>query len=602
MEEIIPFGPFSFLGQVGNSQMVEVWVAGEELADGARRPCVIKRVAPAYKDFAALRKVLQEEAQIASLLNHKGIVCLYGSGEIEGLPYIQLELVDGVALRQIGALFTAPAMTVGPVVELGGRICEALAFAHALTSADGQPLNLVHGKLSPANILLGRGGEVKIADFGVSFAGEQDPRHDLIPSPDRVRYLAPEQVQMGNVDGRADLFALGVVMTELLSGHVLLPNGVMAEADIGALVRQRCQSAPRGVVPEQLVELLISMTSPSPELRPASSNDAMLLLQQAWGGLDAPEYVATYLAREVFVNLPVISGEAVEPPAPASGPTEPEAPARGSLDPKQAMLGAANVPGASLQAMSSGPSYPTTGSILLESHEAPPPELLDPSLLQPVAVPQQAPAPLPTDALSPIVPAGGSAAGPPAIAAPRLQAIPLGHVQVPTAPAEVLPAGRVVPVPVARAHPELAGTYRLGPKGVQLLTAYDPYLVSIGVGAGEGGEAADSTKWEYFLIAGDRAGPRIIRKGLDARFYREQTVTLLEGSKLFAERINQILADSRSLPSGVLSARGGTGALDVGVDENERFLKVHEARQPRPMPRETTDLKRKFLRFLGRQR
>ncbi len=547
--------------------MVEVWVAGEELADGQRRPCVIKRVAPAYKEFAALRKVLEEESRVASALSHKGIVCYYGGGEIEGLPYIQLELVDGVALRQLGALFSSPAFTPGPVVELGGRICESLAFAHDLVGGDLQPLNLVHRKISPANILLGRSGEVKVADFGVSFAGEQDPRTDFIPSPDQIRYLAPEQIQMGAIDGRADVFSVGVLMTELLSGHVLLPNGAMAVSDLPALVRERCAASPRGAVPGELTEIVVAMTATAVEHRP-TANDAMLALQQAWGALDEPEYLATYLAREVFVNLPVIGGEPVEP----SAPTEPSAPAAGSMDPTAAMLGTARVPGAALAAMSSGPSYPTTGSILLPPND------------EPIDLSGSAVEPLPSDALNPLPTPPNAGLG-----SARLHPLPAGG------PAPVAAPEAPPPDP----HPDLEGTFRLGAKGVKIITSYDPYLSSIKVLAGKGDEAADTTKWEYFFITGDRAGPRLIRKGLDARFYRDQTVTLLEGSRLYIERIGELLADARPLPTGMLSARGGTGALDVGADESERFLRVHEARRPRPVRRETTGLKTKFLRFLG---
>jgi len=136
---------------------------------------------------------------------------------------------------------------------------------------------------------------------------------------------------------------------------------------------------------------------------------------------------------------------------------------------------------------------------------------------------------------------------------------------------------------------------------VRLVCGYDPYLRSIGVPQGGVAEAADPQRFEYYYVGGDRIGPRIVRKALEARMYRDQTVTLLEGSRFLQRSMDALLSDAKPIPRGALSARGGTDSVELEGEEDERFLRIHERRAPRPPARkESTNLRARVLRFLGR--
>lgn len=596
MDDSIPFGRFFLLGQVGQSQMIEVWIAGEVRPAGERRTCVIKRIGPAYQEFTALRKVLEAEARLAKSLDHPGLVAFLDAGEIDGLPYVATELVDGIAMRQLGVLFTAPALPVAPLLDIGRRVADALSYGHQTTGS-------IHGRLSPSNILLGRKAEVKIADFGMALAGDPGARPDAIPTPEQVRYLSPEQIRHQTVDARADLFALGVLMTEMATGHILLPTGATNVADVAALVRERCAAPPREALPKSLVSLLASLVADSPDDRPDSAAavvEALAAISLAHAsGPTMPEW----LDAEVFVKLPYI-GDLLAPPAGAAttAPT----------DPAKAMLAPAHVPGDRLEQMSTGESYPTTGTVLLNDVVEEPPDepIFDNADELPTL--QQQIARLPSSAMIPIV-------DPLVVddlrlrpSAAQLLAGDLGEPApiVPVAPPQVVRGevvrgeveraeGSIPPLPSAARYP---GTYKLAGGGLKLIMSYDPYLRSIGIAPGGVAEAGDPKEWEYYFTDGDRVGPRLIRKGLSARIYRDQTVTLLEGSRLFSERLDEMLLGSREIPAGSVSARGGTDSFQLDDEQAaDRYLRVHERRQPRPRARRPdTSLKDKFFRFLGR--
>lgn len=155
----------------------------------------------------------RREARALARLDHPNIVRVFGSGVAGGLCYIVMELVEGVTLREainLNSVDPAAALRIVPM------ICEALAFAHNS--------GVVHRDIKPENILLGRGGAVKVADFGLAKLSDIDAAEALLTATGThmgtLRYMAPEQFDGKGADHRADIYALGVVFYELLTGRV----------------------------------------------------------------------------------------------------------------------------------------------------------------------------------------------------------------------------------------------------------------------------------------------------------------------------------------------------------------------------------------------
>ena len=560
----LKFGPYFLFGEVSGGQTIEVWVAGEQLPSGERRSCVVKRINPRYSDFVALRELIDREVRTCTQINHPGLIKVLGHGEIDKLPYVCLEFVDGVALSQLGRLISSPAFPIGPLLELGLRVSDALSYAHELSSP------LVHARLSPSNILLTREGGVKIADLGLASAAIDQPQASLIPNATQLGYLAPEQQRSDVFAPAVDVFALGVILTELACGRRLFPEGVGVVEDQAALVQRLCSKAAFAKLPDSLTALLVKMTAFDPELRPHSLQAVIDELKVIGLSHSSNDSIASYLAQNVFVQLPVLTElnptspnleflteglELADPPADAS-----------QVNLKDALLGAARAPSARFTAPAVA-SFPTTAALLLN-------EVVYDQSVEFEALPR-----LPSAALSPLVPQY--------ISDPREPTIP---------PLSVAP-----PAPTSAEELE-PGTYRIQDGGLDFLLQYDPYLRAINLTEGQVQSAKDPEQWEYYCKFGDDVGPRIIRKSLTSRIYLEQELILLEGSELFTHSFNKLLQDAMYLPRGAVVTRGESVIVDMSDDQSlEMFLKTHEMRRPRPSmrPRSEQDIKNRLFRFFG---
>ncbi len=156
----------------------------------------------------------QREAEHAAALNHPAIAAVYDTGEVDGpngsLPYIVMEYVDGLTLRDL--LSTRGPLRARRAVEVIGQACEALSFSHQR--------GIVHRDIKPANIMVGPGGSVKVVDFGIAKA-IADSAHNVTQTGAVIgtaHYLSPEQARGDRVDARSDVYSLGCVFYELLSG------------------------------------------------------------------------------------------------------------------------------------------------------------------------------------------------------------------------------------------------------------------------------------------------------------------------------------------------------------------------------------------------
>jgi serine/threonine protein kinase len=280
------FGEFALGAAVGVGGMAEVRLAFRRTPRGDLERCVVKRIIPSMLGDPGYRAMFREEARLVRMLDHPNIVRALDAGEIEGVPYIAFELLEAATLHEIHAAIGE--LPVSAVIEVAVSVLDALAYAHALAGPDGRPLDIVHRDVSPENILVMREGRVKLADFGIArFSGrDHQTMHGSIKG--KLRYMAPEQLAQADVDGRTDLFSLGIVIAELLDA--LDPRGR------GRMVSTVRPDAP---LPPALLRVLETMTAPKPALRYGSAAEVSTALAHIWGTLKVHTSIAA-LARELI--------------------------------------------------------------------------------------------------------------------------------------------------------------------------------------------------------------------------------------------------------------------------------------------------------------
>src|SRR5882724_5167831 len=291
------FGPNSILRQryrldseIGRGGMGIVYRATD--LDLKRQVAV--KLLPDRVSSADARERFLREARAAAALNHPNIVAVYDVGEDQGLPFFVMELVEGRSLGQV------PPGDFRRVVEIASQICEALEHAHTHS--------IVHRDLKPDNVLLSGtrpSGSVKLADLGLAFT-VRDSRLSgaglIVGTP---AYMAPEQILGQKIDGRADLYALGVLLYEMTTGRVPFigddPLTIVSQHIHAPVVPPRalCSDIPRA-----LEAVIVRLLAKDPAQRFASASEAGLALR---GALEAPDAAAEDESAAVVAILDALS-------------------------------------------------------------------------------------------------------------------------------------------------------------------------------------------------------------------------------------------------------------------------------------------------------
>ncbi len=243
---------------------------------------------------------LVNEAKLVSNLIHTHIVQIYllgtaGGGQAGLSGFIAMEYVRGVSLRSFidRHLFESQEMPVEIAVYIASRLARALEYAHMLKDRDGTPLDIVHRDVSPTNVLLSVEGVVKLSDFGIAKALHHDPHtRDYVVG--KKRYMAPEQFETGDVDFRADLFSLGILLFEMLTSR--LPDRASLPARPSSL---------RDGVPPEVDEIVARCLQPEAGRRYGQTTELAVDLERAiYGKGYGPTFVtlAQYL-KTIFPAL-----------------------------------------------------------------------------------------------------------------------------------------------------------------------------------------------------------------------------------------------------------------------------------------------------------
>lgn len=214
-------GKYQLVRRLAVGGMAEVWLAQAAGPGGFSKQLVLKRILPHLAEDRTFVDLFLSEARVAALLNHPNLVHIFDFGEADGTWFLAMEFIDGPNLRvlQDAVREGSEPLPCALAARVVASACEGLAHAHALTDpATGEPLNLVHRDISPDNLLVSRTGVVKVVDFGIAKAAGQAHKTKTGGVRGKVPYMSPEQLASKALDPRADVYALGVVLYELLAG------------------------------------------------------------------------------------------------------------------------------------------------------------------------------------------------------------------------------------------------------------------------------------------------------------------------------------------------------------------------------------------------
>jgi serine/threonine protein kinase len=248
------FGKYQLFASLGRGGMADVFLSVARGQMGFNKLAVIKRLRQALAEEPAFRNMFLDEARLAARLSHPNIVHTYEVGEQNGVYFIAMEYLEGQSLNKV--LKEALRRKEGIEPELGARIIAdalgGLAYAHGLGDYDGRPLGIIHRDVSPHNIFVTYDGHTKLVDFGIAKAALSSTETEVGVLKGKVAYMSPEQAMGGRIDQRADLFAMGIVLWELLARQRLM-TGESAANTLHKLMNEpipRVSAAMPGIDPE----------------------------------------------------------------------------------------------------------------------------------------------------------------------------------------------------------------------------------------------------------------------------------------------------------------------------------------------------------------
>ncbi len=216
-------GQYRLVRKLGTGGMAEVFLAAQRMGDALTRPVVIKAILPHLAEDERFVEMFLREARVAAMLSHPNIVHIHDVTRLEGRPCLVMEFLKGrdlwTVLMRLGAIGEAvPPEAAAAVIA---QAASGLDYAHSKRDRAGQPLDLVHRDISPHNLFLTREGHVRVLDFGIAKSAYQQTRTESGVIKGKLPYMAPEQARGKDVDGRADQFALGIVLWEMVTGQRL---------------------------------------------------------------------------------------------------------------------------------------------------------------------------------------------------------------------------------------------------------------------------------------------------------------------------------------------------------------------------------------------
>src|SRR6476620_187324 len=217
-------GKYEILALLALGGTAEIYLARIGGTAGFEKYVVVKCLHDHLADDPDFVKMFLDEARLAAVLDHSNIVQTFELGEYENRYYMVLEFLAGLSLamvvRRAQERLQGGYIPVALVLNIAAQACAGLHYAHERTTS-GKPLNMVHRDISPQNLVISFEGVVKVVDFGIARAEMRETKTKAGTIKGKFAYMSPEQCIAANVDRRTDVFALGVIVHELLTGRRL---------------------------------------------------------------------------------------------------------------------------------------------------------------------------------------------------------------------------------------------------------------------------------------------------------------------------------------------------------------------------------------------
>jgi len=253
------FGKYRLIAHLATGGMAEIYLASQTALAGFEKLIVIKRILPNLSREQRFVEMFLDEARIAATLNHPNVVQIFDLGRISGQYFIAMEYLPGESLSTIIRACRRRKIRIPSELAAGMilQAAEGLHHAHTQTARDGTPLGIVHRDVSPQNVFVLYDGGVKVVDFGIAKAELRSTKTQTGTLKGKYAYMSPEQISGEELDGRSDVFSLGVVLWECLARRKLFNQ----ENDLKLLqaVTEQDAPSPREVDP-QVPELLAEIT------------------------------------------------------------------------------------------------------------------------------------------------------------------------------------------------------------------------------------------------------------------------------------------------------------------------------------------------------
>jgi eukaryotic-like serine/threonine-protein kinase len=306
-------GRYELLCPIARGGMASVWVARLQGAHGFEKLVALKTILAEHAADPEYEAMFLDEARIVAGIRHHNVAEILDLGSADGMLYLVLEWVEGdsLALLQRAASRHNSPVPMTVAMRIVAQICAGLHAAHELADRNGKALNVVHRDVSPQNVIVSAAGEVKLIDFGIAKAVDQLSEHTRTGVlKGKISFMSPEQALGQRVDRRADVWAAGVVLYQLLAGR--LPFRGENQLETLHLISRKERAPEIPGLPKPLAKLLDRVLEPDLNRRIATAAELEVELERLIGLLgpvttrDVASVVQQHLGRRIAARREVV--------------------------------------------------------------------------------------------------------------------------------------------------------------------------------------------------------------------------------------------------------------------------------------------------------
>ena len=322
MTHLDQLGKYRLIERIAVGGMAEIYKATTAGLGGFEKILAIKRLHTRYNQDNALINMLIDEAKIAVQLSHSNIGQIFDLDQLDGTFFICMEYIDGRDLHRVLRRTTdvGKSLPIDIACFIAKQVCSGLDYAHRKVATDGTPLRIIHRDVSPQNILISWEGEVKVVDFGIAKAARRACETESGIIKGKFYYMSPEQARGEQIDHRSDIFSLGVVLYEALTGKLLFGGDGSDDKIILSRVRRAQVTRPSKVrrgIPARLDQVLLRALARDRRQRyqsAAAFGDALSRFLHQHNP-EMGEYTLAAFMQQTFGDLKGSSPQANEVPA-----------------------------------------------------------------------------------------------------------------------------------------------------------------------------------------------------------------------------------------------------------------------------------------------